>query len=200
MERAGCAARLGGPGGPPPPRTNALAIVALVAGLAQCALSLFGSIVAIVCGHIARRQIRESQGRETGDGLALAGLILGYIGIVLNVLAIVGVLIFVFGFSDDVDRADLRDDARLVRSTIQFDASGGEATHDPALILRALHVTDAARASRDVVRLGNGADPGDGNPRRLGERAVAARVLPQERDEARVRVHDGAARRRPKRS
>lgn len=67
--------------------TNGLAIVSLVLSL----LGLFFYVTAIggvICGHIARRQIRE--GHETGDGMALAGLIIGYI-----ILAL-GVLLFVF--------------------------------------------------------------------------------------------------------
>ena len=36
-----------------------------------------GSIVAIVLGFIARSQIKASAGRETGDGMAQAGIILG---------------------------------------------------------------------------------------------------------------------------
>ena len=30
-------------------------------------------------GHVARRQIRRSAGTQTGDGLAIAGLIVGYL-------------------------------------------------------------------------------------------------------------------------
>jgi len=46
------------------------------------------SVPAIICGHIARRQIREGEGREAGEGMALTGLILGYMVTVLSVLAI----------------------------------------------------------------------------------------------------------------
>lgn len=75
--------------------TNALAIVSLVFGiLAWVALPLLGNIVAIICGHIARGQIAASQGRQEGAGLALAGLILGYLGILLGLMVI---LLLVFG-------------------------------------------------------------------------------------------------------
>ncbi|MDT7745061.1 MAG: hypothetical protein QOE59_4139 [Actinomycetota bacterium] len=74
--------------------TNGLAIVSLVLSL----LGLFFYITAIggvICGHIARRQIRE--GHETGDGLALAGLIVGYIVLALGVIFIVFVIIAIVG-------------------------------------------------------------------------------------------------------
>lgn len=65
-----------GYGGPRP--TNTLAIVSLVTSIIG-----FG-IVGIITGHIARRQIRQTG--EAGDGLALAGLLLGYIVTALEVL------------------------------------------------------------------------------------------------------------------
>jgi Domain of unknown function (DUF4190) len=57
--------------------TNGLAVTAFVCGLAQFVIVLT-FIPAIVCGHIARAQIRRTG--EAGGGLALAGLVLGYIG------------------------------------------------------------------------------------------------------------------------
>jgi hypothetical protein len=47
--------------------------------------------MAVVFGHLARSQIRKSAGRQKGAGLALAGLILGYLGVafLLFVLLIV---------------------------------------------------------------------------------------------------------------
>jgi hypothetical protein len=74
--------------------TNGLAIVSLVLSL----LGLFFYITAIggvICGHIARRQIRE--GHESGDGLALAGLIVGYIILALGVVFIVFIVIAIVG-------------------------------------------------------------------------------------------------------
>jgi hypothetical protein len=74
--------------------TNGLAIVSLVLSL----LGLFFYITAIggvICGHIARRQIRE--GHESGDGLALAGLIVGYIVLALGVVFIVFIVVAIIG-------------------------------------------------------------------------------------------------------
>lgn len=74
-----------------PPQTSILAVVALVAGI--LGLFFFGSLVAVICGHIARGQIRESNGQQVGDGMALAGLILGYVGLALTILFIIFVMV-----------------------------------------------------------------------------------------------------------
>jgi hypothetical protein len=47
-----------------------------------------GSIAALVLGYIARKQIKQRG--ESGDGLAVAGIVLGWIG--------VGVLVVIIGF------------------------------------------------------------------------------------------------------
>ena len=81
------------------PKTNPLAIGSLVCSLVSCGI---GSIAAIVLGHMAKKQIRESGGTQTGDGLATAGLVLGYIGVVLGI----GFLIFyivVLATSEDLN-------------------------------------------------------------------------------------------------
>lgn len=68
--------------GPAP--INTFAIVSFV-------LALVGvNVVAIVFGHISRRQIRERG--ERGDGFALAGLIVGYLSVVFMVVAIVALV------------------------------------------------------------------------------------------------------------
>jgi hypothetical protein len=70
---------------PPAPPTNGLAIAALVCGVGGFVVGL-SFIPAIICGHLARRQIRQTG--EQGAGLALAGLILGYVGTALFILLI----------------------------------------------------------------------------------------------------------------
>jgi len=61
------------------PRTNSLAVAALVLGFAF-------PLLAIPIGHTARSQIRRTG--EQGGGMALAGLILGYISILIAVVAL----------------------------------------------------------------------------------------------------------------
>ncbi|TVS12789.1 MAG: DUF4190 domain-containing protein [Wenzhouxiangella sp.] len=79
-----------------PVETSALAIVSLVFGiLAWIALPLIGALIAIVTGHMARSQIRAAYGGLQGDGLAVAGLVLGYLQFLIGLFAIT--LIF-FGF------------------------------------------------------------------------------------------------------
>ena len=68
-------------------QTNGMAIAALICGLCQVFFLFFTGIPAIVLGHLARRQIRQTG--EAGDGMALTGMILGYIGLVLTVLFVV---------------------------------------------------------------------------------------------------------------
>lgn len=64
----------------PEPRTNVLAIVSLV-------LAFFVSIGAVICGHIALNQIKRTG--ENGRGLAIAGLVLGYLGILAGIFAVI---------------------------------------------------------------------------------------------------------------
>lgn len=80
--------------GYPQRRTNQLAIAALVCGVAQVFFWLLTGIPAIIFGHLARKQIKQTG--EDGDGMALTGLILGYIGVVLSVVGIVALIILGF--------------------------------------------------------------------------------------------------------
>ena len=61
------------------PKTSGKAIASLVLGLFFWTFP--AAIAAVVFGHISRGEIRRSGGKLKGDGLALAGLILGYIGV-----------------------------------------------------------------------------------------------------------------------
>jgi type II secretory pathway pseudopilin PulG len=69
-------------------RTSGKALASLITGI--FGLLLFpASIVAIILGHISRSEIRGSNGRLQGAGLALSGLILGYAGIALIPLVLI---------------------------------------------------------------------------------------------------------------
>jgi hypothetical protein len=66
------------------PKTNGLAIASLIC---SCAGLFFLPIIpGIVLGFVARSQIRQSNGRQRGDGLAVAGIIIGFGWVVLFVL------------------------------------------------------------------------------------------------------------------
>jgi hypothetical protein len=76
-------------GNPPQPKTSALAIWSLVLGILGLVLLLIcvGPLFAIpgvICGHLAYSRVKRSNGTLTGDGMALAGLIIGYISIGLS--------------------------------------------------------------------------------------------------------------------
>jgi hypothetical protein len=77
---------------------NSLAIVSLVAGIAGYVLPhpFIAGLVAIVTGHMARGQIRRTG--EGGGGLALAGLLLGYIHFAISIIVVAVILALVFGF------------------------------------------------------------------------------------------------------
>jgi Domain of unknown function (DUF1707)/Domain of unknown function (DUF4190) len=67
-------------------RTNAMAIASICCGGAQVIAGPLTTIPAIVCGHMARGQIRRTG--EEGAGLALAGMLMGYAGAAIIVLFI----------------------------------------------------------------------------------------------------------------
>lgn len=74
---------------------STLAIISLVSGLlGWTILPVLGAIAAVVCGHLAKKEIRESNGMLSGDGMALAGLILGYVQIGILVLGIICLVTF----------------------------------------------------------------------------------------------------------
>ena len=80
---------------PPPGGTNSMAIASMVLGVAEFFTGGLTAIPAVVCGHIARRQMKQTAQR--GDGLATSGLVLGYMAIifwsVLIAASLVGVAI-----------------------------------------------------------------------------------------------------------
>jgi hypothetical protein len=69
------------------PSTNGFSIASLVLGIVW--VFGIGAILAVIFGFVARKQIRESGGRQGGSGMALAGIILGFVGIAGLILWIV---------------------------------------------------------------------------------------------------------------
>ncbi|WJS92277.1 DUF4190 domain-containing protein [Microbacterium testaceum] len=80
-----------------PARTNVLAIVSLVASLVGFVLILpvVGSIAGVIMGHISLKQIKERG--ERGRGMALAGVIVGYVTLLFVILFIIGISILIAG-------------------------------------------------------------------------------------------------------
>ncbi|WP_194383187.1 DUF4190 domain-containing protein [Microbacterium luteum] len=82
-----------GAGGPAGARTNTLAIVSLIASIsAFVILPFLGSLAGVITGHMSLSQI--SRTGEQGRGLALAGLIVGYVGLALAVIGVIAVILF----------------------------------------------------------------------------------------------------------
>jgi hypothetical protein len=67
--------------------TSGLAIGALICGIAEIFTLGFAAVPAVILGHLARQQIRRTG--ERGDGMAVAGLVLGYLGIGIWTLIII---------------------------------------------------------------------------------------------------------------
>ena len=79
---------------------SALAIISLVSGiLGVLPVPLLASVVAVVTGHLARSEIRREPERYDGDGMAVAGLVLGYLMLGLWLLGFVVVLFFLGGLA-----------------------------------------------------------------------------------------------------
>lgn len=73
-----------------PLQNNTKAIISLVLGiLSVFCCGLFTGIPAIILGKMARREIAQNPQTQQGDGLALAGFIIGIISTVLSVLALI---------------------------------------------------------------------------------------------------------------
>ncbi len=61
------------------PKVNGFAIASMVLGIVW--IYWIGSILAVIFGHLALKKIKESNGTQSGRGMAIAGLVLGYIAV-----------------------------------------------------------------------------------------------------------------------
>jgi hypothetical protein len=88
------------PYGVMPGTSSSLAIASMVCGICCPFLCYFAGLVgiaAVICGHMAIHRISQSPVPLGGRGMAIAGLILGYIGILISVGSII-VLISIIPF------------------------------------------------------------------------------------------------------
>lgn len=72
---------------PQPQRTSGVAIASLVTSLLGIGLA------GVICGHIALSQIKRSAGALGGKGLAIAGLVIGYVGVLIWLLIAVALVL-----------------------------------------------------------------------------------------------------------
>lgn len=70
--------------------TNQMAVASLVCGIGQIFFWFLAGVPAIVFGHVARRQIRQTG--EAGSGMATAGLVLGYVGVLGPIIALIALV------------------------------------------------------------------------------------------------------------
>ena len=76
-------------------QSSTLALVSLIAGILGWTLAPFiGSLVAVITGHMARKEIRNNPALD-GDVMAVIGLVLGWASVILW---IVGIIVFVLFF------------------------------------------------------------------------------------------------------
>ena len=75
-----------------------LAITSLVLGFLSCTVfGILSGIPAVICGHISLSKLKDDPERYSkSKRLAVAGLFLGYTGIVMTILLAVGILMLHF--------------------------------------------------------------------------------------------------------
>jgi hypothetical protein len=81
------------PGYGAPAKTNTLAIVSLIASISGFVILPFiGSVVGVITGHMSLNQLKTSG--EQGRGMALAGTIVGWVGLGLAIIGIIAAIAF----------------------------------------------------------------------------------------------------------
>jgi len=108
---------------PPLPKTPGLAVASLVLGISGIALCLgaVAGVPAIICGHLAKAKIRRTG--SSGEGIAVAGLVLGYVSSVMTffvfpMVAALAIPAFV-GAEQKAHAAAMLNNARQIGSAIE---------------------------------------------------------------------------------
>jgi len=84
---------------------NGLGVAALICGLVGVTVvPVLASIAAVVLGHMGLSAHKE--GQADNHGMSLAGMILGYVGVALGVLAIIAIVVFLGFFATMIDKVD----------------------------------------------------------------------------------------------
>ena len=80
-------------------KTNTLAIVSLVASIVGFVwiLPFIGSLVGVITGHMALNQLKTNG--EKGRGLALAGTIIGWVGLAFTIIIGIVIIVAILGFA-----------------------------------------------------------------------------------------------------
>ncbi|MHC4693068.1 MAG: DUF4190 domain-containing protein [Planctomycetota bacterium] len=134
-----------------PARTSGLAIASLVFSF----IVPFGCIPAIVCGHIALRKIRKDA-TVKGYGLALAGLIIGYVGLCLLIVPITLIFLLYGWRAKSYDTRKEIAMAELRHATIEIEIAKGELKHYPLDSMEGIIEQDKVTIDRQISSDGNG--------------------------------------------
>lgn len=79
----------------PPKQTNGLAIASLIVSIGSIVLCCgFPGIVGAILGHVARRQIKDDP-NQTGEGIALGGIVVGWASFGIALIGIVAWILLV---------------------------------------------------------------------------------------------------------
>jgi hypothetical protein len=89
-----------------PKQSNGKAVASLVLGLLSLCFAFVAGIPAIIFGVLALGDVRRGQGRVGGQGLAIAGIILGCVGSVMTLVNIALLLPAVTAARDAARRAE----------------------------------------------------------------------------------------------
>jgi type IV pilus assembly protein PilA len=111
-----------------PQETSGKAIASLVCGLFIFAFPF--SILAVIFGHLSLSEIRKSAGRLKGQGLAIAGLVLGYAGLAMIPLILILAAIAIPGLLNARMAANEASAVSSVRTLAIAEVSYSESHHD----------------------------------------------------------------------
>ena len=79
-------------------KTSSNAIISLICGiLAWLGVFGLGGVLAVIFGHVAKKEIRTSDEHIAGNGMATAGLILGYLNLAATVLGVLLAILIIVG-------------------------------------------------------------------------------------------------------
>ena len=56
-----------------------------------------GGVLAVIFGHVAKKEIRTADEQIAGDGMATAGLVLGYLNLAMTVLGVLLAILVIAG-------------------------------------------------------------------------------------------------------
>lgn len=132
-----------------PTRTSGLAIASLVFSL----IGPIGSIPAVICGHIALRKIRK-EATVKGYGLALAGLIIGYV--VLGLFIVVLTPVFLLYVDRNEARRTMRESATIEIERLRNEIPTSELKSFPLDNMEGLITQSGITIDKKISSDGNG--------------------------------------------